>query len=443
MSNANTPAANSTTRVNTNPDYDLPGNDLDRRHRTPPQGEKVPLYMKVFGVLCIINGVVMLPLLGAFYALIGFSLYQNGDLALVGSNMTLTVTVVVIGAVVELVAAVASIIFGWSLFKSYRRDVARWAYLLIALTVAQLLVDIMLQGINGGLIWPAVRLAVYVVISTTIDPSLQQERELQRKLQTMEDREAASVGLLGRDLSGKGYIKLNFFNLFWVFMVCCVLGLILEVIWHMVVVDPGVYQDRAGMLFGPFSPIYGFGAVLLTMALNRFYRANPVIIFLVSAVIGGTFEAAVSWWMQTSFGAVAWDYPLELAAGIPDPVAILYGGRTSTPFACMWGLLGVVWIKICLPRLLELINLIPWKLRYSLTVIVAALMIVNGGMTVCALDCWFSRESGHEPSSPAEQFFAEHFDNDYMEHRFESMTIHPDVSSRIDGGAVDAASPEA
>ena len=58
-------------------------------------------------------------------------------------------------------------------------------------------------------------------------------------------------------------------------MVCCVLGLIIEVIFHMAWVDPGVYQDRAGLLFGPFSPIYGVGAVLLTIILNRFYRKNP------------------------------------------------------------------------------------------------------------------------------------------------------------------------
>ena len=254
---------------------------------------------------------------------------------------------------------------------------------------------------------------------------MREERELQRHLRDLEDRVAAAGGMLGRDLTGEGYIKLNFFNLFWVFMVCCVLGLIIEVIFHMVYVEPGVYQDRAGLLFGPFSPIYGFGAVLLTIALNRFYKKSFVIIFLVSAVIGGVFEAAVSWWMQTSFGAIAWSYSYELLPGVPDPMAILFAGRTSTPFMLMWGTLGLFWIKLCLPRLLKLINLIPWKMRYSLTTVVAALMLTNGVMTLQALDCWFCRESGIAPSSPVEEFYAEHFDNAYMEHRFQSMTIHP------------------
>ena len=133
----------------------------------------------------------------------------------------------------------------------------------------------MLQGIGPFLLRPAIQLGILVALSATVDPTLRQERELQRRLQEMLDRDAAAEGMLGRDETGEGYIKLNYFNLFWVFFVCCVLGLIAEDIWHMTVDDPGVYQNRAGMLFGPFSPIYGFGAVLMTMVLNRFYKKEP------------------------------------------------------------------------------------------------------------------------------------------------------------------------
>lgn len=140
--------------------------------------------------------------------------------------------------------------------------------------------------------------------------------------------------------------------------------------------------------------------------------------------------------MQTGFGAVAWDYTGTTLFGIPDPVAIIFGGRTSTPFMCMWGLLGFVWIKLCLPRLLKLINMIPWKMRYSLTTLCALLMMVNAVMTLQSLDCWFERVSGIEPTSPVEEFYAKNFDNSYMEHRFQSMTITPEDSNRVDSSKV-------
>ncbi len=85
---------------------------------------------------------------------------------------------------------------------------------------------------------------------TYIDPSLSDERQLQRKLRDMETLEELEEGTLGRDESGRGYIALDFFNLFWIFVIACVMGDAIETVYHMLVVDPGVYQIRAGMLWG-------------------------------------------------------------------------------------------------------------------------------------------------------------------------------------------------
>ena len=58
-------------------------------------------------------------------------------------------------------------------------------------------------------------------------------------------------------------------------------------------------------------------------------------------------------------------------------------------------------------------------------------MILDGVMTLQALDCWYERLSGMPVQTPVEQFYAERFDNAYMENRFESMTIHPDSATRV------------
>lgn len=407
-------------------------NELDSSAPTPQERKKLPPAAKVYGILCLIDGIATLPLSIIFVGIVTWALFERPDLVSIPADPTLTMVVAVISFIVTVINAACLIIFGIALLKNRRRNVARWSYVLIVLTLLRILLDIMLQGIGVHLIAPVIQLAILVALSITADPSLREERALQRRLRSMQDRDAAEAGTLGRDPEGKGYIELNFFNLFWVFVVCSVLGLVIETVYHMTVVDPGVYQDRAGMLFGPFSPIYGFGGVFMTVALNRFYKSNPVPIFIVSAIIGGAFEFFVSWFMQTAFGAVAWDYTGMKIFGIPDPIAALCQGRTSTPFMLMWGALGFVWVKLLLPLLLRLINVIPWKIRYSFTTLCAILMLVNGVMTLQALDCWFERVSDVPATSPVERFYGEYFDNAYMEHRFQSMHITPDDSSRVD-----------
>ena len=406
-------------------------NQLDPSVPSTTEAKKIPLIIKVYAVLCTLSGVGTLPSVAVFMWQVITELI-NGNVAVkLGDNTLVAVGLIVAGIMLSAASAIILIVFGLDLIKDQRRNAARLSYVLIAFTVVELLVDVMLQGIGPFLLRPAVQLVILIALSATVDPTLRQERELQRRLQEMLDRDAAAEGMLGRDETGEGYIKLNYFNLFWVFFVCSVLGLILEEVWHMVVVDPGVYQDRAGMLFGPFSPIYGFGAVLMTMALNRFYKKNPLIIFLVSALIGGAFEVFVGWFMQTSFGVVSWSYSHIRLFGMPDPIAVLTGGRTCTPFACMWGLGGLIWIKVLLPRLLKLINMIPWKRRYSATVILTAVMLIDGVMTLQSLDYWYQRVNGTVRNIPVAQFYDKHFDNEYMENRFQSMTMSPKDATRV------------
>lgn len=406
-------------------------NQLDPSVPSTTEAKKVPLIIKVYAVLCTLSGVGTLPSVAVFMWQVITALINGNVAAKLGDNTLVAVGLIVAGIMLSAASAIILIVFGLDLIKDQRRNAARLSYVLIAFTVVELLVDVMLQGIGPFLLRPAVQLVILIALSATVDPTLRQERELQRRLQEMLDRDAAAEGMLGRDETGEGYIKLNYFYLFWVFFVCSVLGLILEEVWHMVVVDPGVYQDRAGMLFGPFSPIYGFGAVLMTMALNRFYKKNPLIIFLVSALIGGAFEVFVGWFMQTSFGVVSWSYSHIRLFGMPDPIAVLTGGRTCTPFACMWGLGGLIWIKVLLPRLLKLINMIPWKRRYSATVILTAVMLIDGVMTLQSLDYWYQRVNGTVRNIPVAQFYDKHFDNEYMENRFQSMTMSPKDATRV------------
>lgn len=395
-----------------------------------PEKRRIPLIAKVYGVLCILSSTAVLTI--AAIIAVGFVwAFIHGGVDI--DIQTSAANVIIFAAQMALLVAlfVLLLVLGINLLRNRRRGAAQTAEAAAFVTTGVIACDIMLNGINEVGIPILVILVVSIVLASWLDPSLIQERELQRKLRDMEAREQAEEGTLGLDETGKGYITLNFFNLFWIFVAASIIGLVLETIYHFAVVDPGHYQDRAGLLFGPFSPIYGVGAVLMTMALNRFHKAPLAVVFLVSAVIGGLFEFLASWFFQFAFGILAWDYTGSTLFGLcPDPIAILFQGRTSALFMCMWGVLGVAWIKLLLPWMLHLVNLIPWNWRYTLTAVCAALMAADCVMTLLSFDCWYERMAGNVPESAMEQFMARNFDNAYMAERFQSMSLNPEDATR-------------
>ena len=371
------------------------------------------ILLMVTGALGIVSGVVTLH-----------SLFESNILVEALEKVTATTAgVVAIAAACSFASTVLSFFVGLRLMRGKRGAASALINVNIALTVVSLVCELMLYGIDLVLLFNFVHLAAQIALSTYLNPSLVNESNLQSGLRKLDTEIHAKQGTLGLADPGEGYIRLDFFNLFWTFIVGCVVGLIVEIIFHMVVVEPGVYQDRAGLLWGPFSPIYGVGAVLMTIALNRFKDRNIVFIFVVCTIIGGGFEYFVSWFMEVAFGASAWDYSDQFLGDI-------FGGRTCLLFASMFGLLGTVWIRLLLPVFLRLFNLIPWKWRYSVTLVCAAFMLVNCVMTLQALDNWGARAAGHVPEAGIEQFYAENFGDEYMANRFQSMTIDPEKSVR-------------
>ena len=386
-----------------------------------PAGEKPPLGLRLSGLFCIVVGVVTAALM-TFVLMVFLVQLRTGKLD--GQYYAATLVLYAAQAVLLGVLAVFSVLFGLRLMKGRRRFAAKLLVTMIVLLVAAALCEIMLNGFRQGVIPYVVIALVLIGIESYLDPTLAQERKLQRKLRKMEDRTAAEEGTLGLDQTGRGCIALNFFNLFWIFVICSFLGLIVETFCIALPTGEGVLENRVGLVFGPFSPIYGVGAVLMTLALNDFHDRNPVLIFVIGALLGGAFEYLVSWFLQFAFGIVAWDYTGKFLS---------IGGRTSLKFMIYWGIVAVLWIKIALPWVLKLINKIPWNWRYGVTVVCAAAMIADCALTLVAFDCWYQRQAGTTMDESAiVQLVNTYFDDEFMESRFQSMTIDVEGTTRTD-----------
>ncbi len=391
----------------------------NRLLNTPISDKKLPVGVKILGLLFI---------LGSIYGLVGTVLslidaiheFQAGGMNLLGLS-TIVVTFLHLG--ILLLLAIAFCVFGIRLFTNKRVYAAIILYAIYVFLLFGGICSLMLYGVSLRLLIYGAMFATLVAFQVYLDPYLREERQLQRMLRDNELKHQQEEGILGRDETGKGYIKLDFFNMFWIFVIASIIGDVMETFYHVLVVDPGHWQDRAGLLFGPFSPIYGCGALLMTIFLNRFYKKNLILIFLASAVIGGLFEAFVSVFMQYTFGAIAWSYN-------DTWMVPLLGGRTCGFMMVMWGLLGCFWIKLLLPLILKIISLIPWNWRYTVITIAAVLMAADCVMSLQALDCWYDRLSNAPIETPIQHFYAKYFDNSFMENRFQSMTINPDAAVR-------------
>lgn len=199
-------------------------------------------------------------------------------------------------------------------------------------------------------------------------------------------------------------------KLIWVFLVSALIGDLIEMCYCRL--TGGVWMSRSSVLYGPFSIVWGLGAVVLTVTLQRLAGKADRHVFLGGFIIGGVYEYMCSLFTEIVFGTVFWDYsymPLNI------------GGRTNVLYCFFWGVLSVIWIKIIYPRMSDLIEKLPVLAGQLITWAIVILMVCNGLLTGAAMLRYKARDTHPEPANVVDAFLDETYDDAFMEKRWPNM----------------------
>ena len=197
------------------------------------------------------------------------------------------------------------------------------------------------------------------------------------------------------------------------FVVGSMAGLLLEEIWMLI--TAGLTESRVGLVWGPFSPLYGAGTVLLTLISYQLRRrhAPNVVVFCISAVVGGLLEEITGWGMLTFFHMQSWTY-----AFLPDHITEFVAWR----FLFFWGLLGLIWCRFVMPRALYHIGEPTSKRQAIFITLISLYLVADIGMTVACFMRATARDVGIPPQNAFEQWVDMHYSNEFISARFQNLS---------------------
>ncbi len=127
-----------------------------------------------------------------------------------------------------------------------------------------------------------------------------------------------------------------------------------------------------GFLNGPFCPIYGSGALLITLLLSHTQLSIPAL-FLAAVVLTTTLEYLTAVVLENLFKAKWWDY-----SNFP----LNFQGRISLPSSAVFGIMSVIQIKLIHPSVVTATAQIPMSAKQALLAAFIVYVLVDLTMTV-------------------------------------------------------------
>ena len=175
----------------------------------------------------------------------------------------------------------------------------------------------------------------------------------------------------------KGQVKISINQIIWYLIIFSIFGLVIETIFCYL--TTGVLESRKGLIWGPFCPVYGVGATILIILLDR-YNKKPVQLFIVGSIMGNVIEYALSYILEAMYGARFWDYSY---------LNWNLNGRICIAYSIFWGILAVILIKMIKPIIDKIINKIPNN--RSIKIVITIFILIDSVATVWAVKTYQNR----------------------------------------------------
>ena len=155
------------------------------------------------------------------------------------------------------------------------------------------------------------------------------------------------------------------------FFIYSILGFIAEAL--ITLIFKGNFSS--GILFGPWTPVYGLGAIIIIIVSHKLFKnlhlnrfIETIIVFFVVSIILSSIEWLGGILIEKIFDITFWDYSSQ---------KFNLGKYISLEMTLLWGIMSIIFIYIIRPILDPLIKKIPkW-----LTIILSILFIIDLIMT--------------------------------------------------------------
>lgn len=196
-------------------------------------------------------------------------------------------------------------------------------------------------------------------------------------------------------------------KIFILFMIGSIIGYIVEMI--VALVQKGHLESRQGVIYGPFTPVYGVGIVIYYLCFSKIKTRQKSKIFLISMLIGGIIEYLCSFLQEKIFGTVSWDYSNWI---------LNINGRTTLIHCTYWGLAGLLYISLIEPIIPKIEEIIEKNTIKIVTVGVAMLMIFNITISSMAAIRQKERKYNIEATSNIDIFLDKNYPDEYMDKIF-------------------------